>query len=127
LFSVWKCRLVYLSLVKQKAVMDFQVRFEAKGIVLGNYWGGGKGGYAAKRIKANTLEELLTIATKMLDDGSLDSGMGYESLIGASLEVSTITTVLINDKEFINTETEIHFIGDLSEEESEFLENVWYS
>jgi deoxyxylulose-5-phosphate synthase len=113
--------------VKQKAVMDFQVRFEAKGIVLGNYWGGGKGSYTAKRIKANTLEELLTIATKMLDDGSLDSGMGYESLIGASLEVSTITTVLINDKEFINTETEIHFIGDLSEEESEFLENVWYS
>jgi hypothetical protein len=113
--------------VKQKAVMDFQVRFEAKGIVLGNYWGGGKGSYTSKRIKANTLEELLTIATKMLDDGSLDSGMGYESLIGALLEVSTITTVLINDKEFINTETEIHFIGDLSEEESEFLENAWYS
>jgi len=127
LFSVWKCHFFYLSLVKQKVVMDFQVRFEAKGIVLGNYWLGGKGGYAAKRINANTLEELLTIATKMLDDGSLDSGMGYESLIGALLEVSTITTVLINDKEFINTETEIHFIGDLSEEESEFLENAWYS
>jgi hypothetical protein len=105
--------------------MNIQVRFAAKGIFFGSYWGGGKGSYAAKRIQADTLEELLTLAKKMLDDGSLDDGMGYESLIGALLEVSTISTVLINDKEFTNIETDIQFIGDLSETEIDFLLKVY--
>jgi hypothetical protein len=102
--------------------MEFQVRYTAKGIVFGNYWGGGKGGYATKRVNGNTLEELLSKAKEMLDDGSLDDGMGYESLIGALLDVSIITTVIIDGKEFTNTEIETHFIGDLSEKEIDFLE-----
>lgn len=102
--------------------MDTQIRYEATGNVLGNLWGGGQGGYSASPVNGNTLEELLTKAEDMLADGSLDSGMGFESLIGALLKVSTITTVIIDGKEFTNTEIETYFIGDLSEKEIEFLE-----
>ena len=108
--------------------MKSTVKFESEGLVYGNYWGGGKGAYSARKLKADTLEELLKQANEGLDDGSLDRGMGYESLIGALLLVKTITTVIIKGKEFNNEETEEMFIGNLTEQEQNFLiENIMYT
>ena len=65
-------------------------KFRSKGLAYGKYWGGGEGAYQAEELTGETKEELLEKANTMLTDGSLDSGMGYESLIGAILDVSTI-------------------------------------
>ena len=102
-----------------------KVRFISTGIVLGNLWGGGKGAYPATKLAADTREELIEQAKKGLD-GSLDSGMGFESLIGALLFITTITTITRNGKEFENRETEDEFVGELTPEQEEFLMDVSY-
>lgn len=99
--------------------------FESEGLVYGNLWGGGQGAYKAKKLKANTREELLEQALKGLD-GSLDGGMGFESLIGALLEIKKITTIVVKGKTFTNEEIENAFIGDLTEEQQEFLQDTIY-
>jgi hypothetical protein len=96
------------------------IKYKSTGVVFGNYWRGGKGAYPAREIKADSREELLEQAKKGLD-GSLDSGMGYESLIGALIEICKITTIAIDGKHFTNKEYETEFIGDLTEEEEDFL------
>lgn len=101
--------------------MEKKVRYVAQGHVLGNYWGGGSGSYPTIKISGDTKEEVLEKAEKALEDGSLDSGMGYESLIGAVLDVTCITTVEIDGKEFTNEETEMEFVGELTEAQSDFL------
>ena len=98
-----------------------KTKYISKGIVLGNYWGGGKGAYKAETLTAKTKKDLLAENKKMLGDGSLDSGMGYESLIGARLYITKITTKIIGEKPFTNEETTPHFIGSLDDKEKEFL------
>lgn len=107
--------------------MTDNITYKATGIVYGNYWGGGGGTYSAKPLEAATKEDLIEVANKKLNDGSLDSGMGYESLKGALLEITKVTTKIIDGKEFTNKETETEFIGNLTDEESEFVEDVYYS
>jgi hypothetical protein len=96
------------------------VKFTSTGLVFGNYWGGGKGAYPAKNLSADTKEELIKKATDGLD-GSLDAGMGYESLIGALLIIKKTTTIIHDGKPFINEVIEDEFIGDLTEEDQDFL------
>jgi hypothetical protein len=97
-----------------------------KGYVYGNYWGGGRGAYPSEKLEGKNKSYLLKKAQKMLDNGSLDSGMGYESLIGAILDVGTITTTSIKDKIFENEEWEVIYLGGegMKDEEWDFLENV---
>jgi hypothetical protein len=89
--------------------------FKSTGIVIGNLWGGGQGGYEATPIEAKTKKGLLKKANQMLSDSSLDSGMGYESLIGARLDIVKITSVNIDGDVFVNNKYETEFIGKLSE------------
>ena len=96
-------------------------KFESRGLVLGNLFMGGEGAYKAKTLKANTKAELIKQATEMLNDGSLDGGMGFDGLIGAMLEIKTIETVEVNGKLFTHEEVEDEFIGDLSEAQQDFL------
>jgi hypothetical protein len=100
------------------------MEYKCKGHVIGNYWGGGKGSYPITKLKAVTKEELLKIANEKLKDGSLDSGMGYESLIGARLDIEEIDTVIVNDKSYSRSEYYTEFIGELTDDELEFLENL---
>lgn len=78
--------------------------------------------YEARRLTGTSLEDIKEQATKGLD-GSLDSGMGYESLIGAVLQVHIITKIEIEDKIFENIEYETISVGELTDEQYEFLEN----
>jgi hypothetical protein len=111
-----------IALVKNK-----KQRFEVTGIVLGNLWGGQEGSYPARKIKTNTRQEALEKATDMLSDGSLDSGMGFESLIGARLEVKCIETIKIKGKEYENENSETIFAGELTPEQQEFLDNCYFN
>jgi hypothetical protein len=106
--------------------MKKTLEFKASGYVLGNYWGGGSGCYNTITIKADTLEELVSKCNKALEDGSLDNGMGFESLIGAIMNVTTITTIDFEDKEYTNQENQLHFFGKLTEEQEEFLNEIYY-
>jgi len=101
-----------------------KTKFHSKGFVLGNYWGGGKGSYPARRINADTKEELLETANAMLKSGALDSGMGYKSLIGAVLIITKQSIREYEGKEYRNYEDETVFIGDLTDKETEFLSDI---
>ena len=105
--------------------MKKEIGYSAKGQVLGNIWGGGQGSYPTILLKADTLEELLEKGNTALKDGSLDSGMGFEKLIGSVLDVTIITTIIFEDKEFTNEEIETHLIGDLKEDEIDFLLKIY--
>ena len=100
--------------------------FKSTGFVYGNLWGGGRGAYPAEKLENKTLKGLLKEACKGLKEGSLDSGMGYESLIGAVLEVEEIETITKNGKRYSCSEYNLHTIGKLNEEEIEFLKNCIY-
>lgn len=95
--------------------------YTSTGLVFGNCQGGGYAAYRARPLRANTKEELLAQATKGIEDGSLDSGMGYESLMGAVLNVVETETIVKDGKEYKHEEDEIEFVGLLNEEEQRVL------
>jgi len=115
-----------IGILLKKIIMSKEISYHSKGIVLGNYWGGGSGTYTAREFTTYSLEELLKLNNKALKDGSLDSGMGYESLIGAIITVIITTKIVIEDKDFYNTEEEEHYVGELTEEQIKFLEQCYY-
>lgn len=99
-------------------------RFTANGIVFGNCWGGGACGYKARTIQSNNFSKLVKEAKRQLKTGELDSGMGFESLYGACLDITIEDIKKINKKEYINTEHSELFIGKLTDNEIDtFYEN----
>ena len=97
------------------------ITYRATGIVLGNCWGGGVCGYAANEIRATNRASLVQQIENGIEDGSLDSGMGYESLIGAVMVIETIDSREIDSKTFIAKEYETEMFGDLTEKQQDFL------
>lgn len=96
--------------------------FNSTGFVFGKFWGEGKGSYEAEKLRGFSSEkDLLKEARRQLKSGSLDSGMGYQKLIGAILEIEEKSTTIINDREFTNSEFSYKFIGKLTKREKEFL------
>ena len=99
--------------------------YYSTGYVWGKYWGGGEGGYKAENLGPyDTLAELEADATAMVKSGSLDSGMGYESLIGALLLVTHTRTIEVEGEHWTNEQSEMIEIGNLTEEASELLWEV---
>ena len=104
------------------------IEYSTRGLVVGNYWGGGKGSFPARRYTAKTKKELIDKLKSALKKGSLDSGMGYESLIGALIVISKEEKKVIKDKIFSHISTEEVFLGRMSKLEKEHLiENIIYS
>ncbi len=100
--------------------------FTANGFVYGKFWGGGYGAYESRVLKAKTKKELLKLAEQGLKDGSLDSGMGFDGLKGAVLNIIETETLIINRKEFNSNESSSEFIGDLTEKEKDFLNEIFF-
>ncbi len=102
-----------------------KITYKSNGLVYGNYWGGGSGAYAATTFHSDiSKEDLIEQNNKALESGALDSGMGYESLIGALLVIKTKETREIDGKTFTSSEYEEMFIGELTEEDKDFLNSV---
>lgn len=101
--------------------------YKAKGLVYGNYWGGGRGSYQATTLENDDYKALIKEAKQLLKSGGLDGGMGFESLIGALLDIETTTTTEIDGKTFTNREYEQEFIGKLTPKEEQFLLDVHFS
>jgi len=104
--------------------MEKKVKWSAKGYCYGNYWGGGKGAYRARNFVSSSKEDLIDQINKAVADGSIDSGMGYESIIGAIMEIRRYTTIEIDGDEYNNNHTDIEMFGDLSESDQDFLMEV---
>jgi len=93
----------------------------ASGFVYGKLWGGGFGAYQSRELRAKTVKELLSQAVKELKNGGLDSGMGFEFLKGARVDIKEIETVTVKGKEYQRAEYTTEFIGNLTEQEQDFL------
>lgn len=98
--------------------------FVAKGYVLGNLWGGGRGAYPTITISGETEEAVIEQAEKELKTGGLDRGMGFESLCGALLEVERIIHIEIDGMPFTNRTKTEKVIGNLDEMDIEFLKDL---
>lgn len=106
-------------------ITDKKQRFEATGFVLGFLYLGDMGAYPARKIKADTRKEILEKATDMLNDKTLDSGMGFESLKGAMIDIKCIETLTIEGKDYENENFEHVYLGELTPEDMEFLERCY--
>jgi len=106
--------------------MTITKRYKAEGVVLGHLWGGGEGSYKATSITANTQEELLAKANEMLENGSLDGGMGFESLLGAFLIITTTKFIMYKGEDYSREEQETELLGDLDEKQQDFLQDTYY-
>ena len=104
--------------------MDKNVHYVITGYVYGKYWGGGEGAYNSEELRGNDLDVVIAKAKEMLSDGSLDSGMGYEALIGARLDVEEITEIEVDGEIYSHSDYWPEYIGKLSEEQKEFLEEI---
>lgn len=102
------------------------ITYKATGIVLGNCWGGGVCGYAAHEIRATNRASLVQQIENGIENGSLDSGMDFESLIGALMVIDEIDSRKIDGKAFIAHGYEDEFFGDITPEQEEMLADMKY-
>lgn len=86
--------------------------YRAKGRVHGNHWGGGVSSFESKELRSASIDKLHQKIREGIEDGSLDDGFGYESLFGAVMEITTIRTVIIEDRTYRNEESEIELFGE---------------
>jgi hypothetical protein len=101
-----------------------KIKYTSEGYVYGTFWGGGEGAYPARKLEAATLDELIKQAQEGVDTGSLDSGMGYERVLGAILCVTVQTIIVVNKELFSNEKTTIKYVGSLTTKQKLFLHKI---
>ena len=75
-------------------IQEFEKIYNATGYVIGNLWGGGLATYPATILRNfKSKRSIINRAKRMLKDGSLDAGMGYESLTGAFLRIEELKKI----------------------------------
>lgn len=94
-------------------------KYTIRGEVLGNLWGGGQGSYPIKEIITSTKAAGIAKAQTMLNDNTLDSGMGFESLQAAYLVIEKKTTIFIDGVDYSRDDYEDAIIGKFDSEEQE--------
>ena len=95
--------------------------YTSTGTVFGKLWGGGAAAYPAIDLKNKTKKGLLQEANQLLKTGGLDSGMGFEELIGAVLYIEAIETIVQNGKEYTRSSHTMHTIGHLTDKQVDFI------
>jgi hypothetical protein len=93
----------------------------AKGVVYGTYWGGGEGSYPSSKLTFDTYVELVEYINSLKDFGCLDSGMGYQKVIGGVLFV---TEEKVEDGWTCTRDLDPLEFGDLSYEQLDFCYEV---
>jgi hypothetical protein len=95
--------------------------YVAKGQVVGNCWGGGRIGFKSETVYGKSKEEVEKKIFAGIEDGSLDSGMGYEQVTGAVMKIICVESREVNGKIFKRENEEINIYGDVTEAEIELL------
>ena len=103
------------------------VKYIAKGLVYGFFWGGGEGAYQSKTIESSSMDDLTEKIMEGIEDGSLDDEMGYERLIGALMRITIKTTIVIDGEDYVNESHTNQFFGVLNEKQKKFLEENIFS
>lgn len=85
--------------------------YKATGHVFGRLWGGGIGAYPARMVKGENREEVKKTLLEMLNDGSLDSGMGFQELLAATIEIKEIEHIEKDGKVYSHSSFEDITIG----------------
>ena len=101
------------------------IAYKASGIVYGNLWGGGRGAYPAEVLNHSDINGMREQILNGIREGWLDSGMGFDGLIGSLMNICTIETVEIDGKEFVNKEYNIEYFGSLDEKTKDYLYEVY--
>ena len=91
--------------------------YKSSGYVLGYLWGGGLGFYPAREFEAQTKTALIKMNDEALNEGSLDSGMGFQSLKGAFLIIEEIETIIKDGKEYKGSDWSKKILGELTVQE----------
>jgi hypothetical protein len=100
--------------------MNKKIEYKLNGYVYGKAWGDGYGFYKAIPLSGNNLRQIIANASKDLD--RLDSGMGFEAVLGAIYTPVKYETIIINNKEYTNKEIlEDIIIGNIPEKELDFF------
>jgi hypothetical protein len=104
--------------------MKIEFHYRAKGHVEGNSWGGGKVSYPANNVSAATKEDLHRKINEGIENGSLDSGFGFENLTGAVMEITTIRMVEIEGRTYYNEEIEMVAFGKIEPENFDYYNTI---
>lgn len=115
-----------LPKLRSELEQDMKATYSAKGYVYGNLWGSGTGAYPARKLEAPTKKKLVEQARAALENGSLDSGMGFESLIGAILEIKKTIAVEVKGKWYTRYEYSTVFLGNLTRKQKAFLKECLF-
>ena len=100
------------------------VRFQAKGLACGTTWDGDEIIYPTIDYRSRSLEDLEDQINKGIEDGSIDSGMGFQKIIGALMTVTTISTVILDGKYYTNSEDQVRAYGDLTVPHIKWMEDL---
>lgn len=101
-------------------------KYKAKGIILGETWGGRIVGFPSREIENKTMEGLIKEAEKQVKTGELDSGMGFKYLKGALLDIEEIETIVYKGEKYKRSEYDIEFVGNLTNKEKDFLIEAFF-
>ena len=102
--------------------MEKKITYVAKGFVLGTTWLDTKGAYPTKLVDGNSIEEIESKINHMIESNILDNGMGFKSLIGASMTIRITTEIVVDGDKFINHKYNWDIYGSLTIEEEYFLQ-----
>jgi len=103
---------------------ETQEQVIAKGIIYGLLFDGTSGSYPSINFYGETLEKVELKANKALEDGSIDSGMGFESIKMALLYVTTTTSIKVEGYTFTHEEETTLMIGNITEDVIAFLSGI---
>ena len=102
---------------------NIKTTYKASGAVFGDLWGGSSGGYPAREVRADTIEQLKEKIRTMISTGELDSGMGFRNLRGALMEITTIEQLTHeNGKTYTNETSVLETFGNITAEEEKTLQ-----
>lgn len=99
-------------------------KYRSTGIVYGKLWTNVEAAYPAKILQEHSKKKLLKNIKLKFKDGSLDSGMGYQYLIGAIITIETMTTIFIKEVDYYHSDYQTIFIGKLNQKQKDFLKEM---
>ena len=99
------------------------IEYQAQGVCIGRLWSFEDGAYPTIKFNNSNKDELYNEIEESVKSGSIDSGMGFESIRGALMTITTKTTITVDDKTFTNEESETDIFGKVSDDEIDYLED----
>lgn len=97
--------------------------YRTYGTCLGKLWGGGEGAYPTHIYTADDLDTLIKTVKAEVESGAIDSGMGFEKIIGTVMTIETTTTIEVDGQEYKNItygDEEVVF-GELTDKQVDFI------